>query len=94
MKTPPHPGRFIRSEIVEGHDLTIATAAKALGVTRQALNNLCNGAAAMTPDMALRLEKAFGISMETVLRMQLSYDIAQVRQRADTIDIAPFVAAA
>jgi addiction module HigA family antidote len=93
MKNPPHPGSFIRSEIVEGHDLTIANAAKALGVTRQALNNLCNAAAALTPDMALRLEKAFGVSMDTLLRMQLSYDIAQARRRADTIEVAPYTPA-
>lgn len=93
MKNPPHPGTFIRSEIVEGHNLTIATAARALGVTRQALNNLCNAAAALTPDMALRIEKAFGVSMDTLLRMQLSYDIAQARKRSDSIDVAPYVPA-
>jgi addiction module HigA family antidote len=94
MKNPPHPGAFIKSEILEGYDLTITSGAKALGVGRQALSELVNCRSAVSPDMALRLEKAFGVSMDTLLRMQTSYDIAQTRQRADTIDVKPFAPAA
>jgi addiction module HigA family antidote len=91
MKNPPHPGAFIKSEILEGYDLTVTSGAKALGVGRQALSELVNCRSAVSPDMALRLEKAFGVSMDTLLRMQTSYDIAQTRQRADTIDVKPVV---
>jgi len=90
MKNPPHPGVFIKSEILEGYDLTVTDGAKALGVGRQVLSELVNCRSAVSPDMALRLEKAFGVSMDTLLRMQTSYDIAQTRQRADTIDVQPF----
>ena len=94
MKAPPHPGAFVRSEIIEGHDLSITAAAKALGVTRQALSELVNTRTSLSAEMAVRLEKAFGVSMDTLLRMQASYDIAQARQRAPSIDVQPYKAAA
>lgn len=85
MKNPPHPGRIVRQDCVEPLGLTITEAAKVLGVTRQALNNLVNGKAGVSPEMAVRLSKAFGGSPEMWLRLQANYDLAQVRQ--DRIDV-------
>ena len=69
MKNPPHPGRIVRQDCIEPLGLTITAAAKALGVTRQALNNLVNGKAGVSPEMAVRLSKAFGSSPEMWLRL-------------------------
>jgi addiction module HigA family antidote len=93
MKAPPHPGAFVRSEIIEGYDLSVTAAANALGVTRQALSELVNTRTSLSAEMAVRLEKAFGVSMDTLLRMQASYDIAQARARAASIDVQPYKAA-
>jgi addiction module HigA family antidote len=87
MLNPPHPGDFIRTEIIDAHGLTVTAAAQALGVSRPALSSLLNGKASLSGDMALRLEKAFGVDMETLMRMQSSYDIAQARQRERTIRV-------
>ena len=78
MKNPPHPGRIGRHDCIEPLGLTITDAAKALCVTRQALNNLVNGKAGISPEMAVRLSKAFGASPEMWLRLQANFDIAQV----------------
>jgi antitoxin HigA-1 len=80
MKNPPHPGSFIRTEIVEPAGLTVTAAAQALQVSRPALSSLLNGKASLSGEMALRIEKAFGVRMDTLLRMQASYDIAQTRK--------------
>ena len=85
MKNPPHPGRIVRQDCVEPLGLTITEAAKALGVTRQALNNLVNGKAGISPEMAVRLSKAFGGSPEMWLRLQVNFDLAQLPQ--DQIDV-------
>ena len=85
--TPPHPGDFIRTEILDPLDLTVTAAARVLGVSRPALSNLLNGQADLSGDMALRIEKAFGVNMETLMRMQASYDIALTRQRAKSITV-------
>lgn len=90
MKHPAHPGGFVKSEIVEALGLTVTAAAQALGVTRPALSALLNERASLSPEMALRIEKAFGVSMDTLMRMQTSYDIARVRSREDEIELAPF----
>src|SRR3954470_12531796 len=90
MKSPAHPGGFVKSEIVEALELSVTDAAKALGVTRPALSALLNERAALSSDMALRIEKAFGLSMETLMRMQNSFDIAQARRRAGDIEVKPF----
>ncbi len=82
MKNPPHPGQLVRHECIEPLGLTITKAAEGLGVTRQALNNLVNGKAGISPEMAVRLAKAFGSTPEFWLRLQLNYDLAQVRQDA------------
>lgn len=87
---PPHPGHFIREEILDELGLSVARAAEVLGVRRATLSDLVNGNAALSPEMALRIEKAFGVNMETLLRMQTWYDIDAMRRRADEIDVKPF----
>ena len=77
MKNPPHPGLSVRHDCIESLGLTITEAARALGVTRQALNNLVNCKAAISPEMAIRLDKAFGGGADTWLRLQAAYDLAQ-----------------
>ena len=94
MKSPAHPGGFVRHEIIEALDLTVTGAAMALGVTRAALSAVLNERARLSPEMALRIEKAFGVSMDTLMRMQNSYDIAKARTRAGEIEVAPFKATA
>lgn len=81
MFNPPHPGRLVRQECIEALNLTVTDAAEMLGVTRQALNNLVNEKSGISAEMALRLAKAFGGDAETWLRMQMAYDLAQVRKR-------------
>jgi addiction module HigA family antidote len=87
MKNPPHPGNFIRTEIIEPAGLTVTAAAKALRVSRPALSSLLNGKADLSGEMALRVEKAFGVKMDTLMRMQSSYDIAQIRKREKQIRV-------
>ena len=87
MKSPPHPGDFIRTEIIAPAGLSVTAAAAALGVSRLALSSLLNGKASLSGDMALRIEKAFGIEMDTLMRMQSSYDIAQARKREKQIHV-------
>lgn len=77
MKTPPHPGRIIRQECLEPLNLTVTAAAKHLRITRQALNNLLNERAGVSPEMAIRLSKAFGSTPEVWLGLQLDYDLAR-----------------
>ena len=77
MARPAHPGEFVRTEVIEPLALSVTDAAKLLGVTRPALSALLNGRAALSPEMALRIEKAFGPKMDTLLRMQTSYEIAR-----------------
>lgn len=90
MKSPAHPGGFVKHEIIEPLDLSVTDAAKALGVTRPALSALLNERAALSPEMALRIEKAFGVSMDTLMRMQSSFDIAEVRKRSGEIKVARY----
>jgi antitoxin HigA-1 len=87
MKNPPHPGDFIRTEIIRPTGLSVTAAAAALQVSRPALSSLLNGKADLSGDMALRLEKAFGVKMDTLMRMQSSYDIAQTRLRESKIRV-------
>jgi antitoxin HigA-1 len=88
MKNPVHPGELIKANLEE-LEISIAKAATALGVSRQALNSIVNGTSAVSPDMALRLEQAFGGSADMWLRMQAAYDLAQVRRTAH-IDVRKF----
>jgi addiction module HigA family antidote len=90
-KIAAHPGGFIRREIIEKLGLSVREAADALEVTRTALSTLINGHASLSPDMALRIEKAFGVSMDSLMRMQGGYDIAQARSRAHEITVKRFV---
>jgi antitoxin HigA-1 len=78
MKNPPHPGRIVRQDCIEPLGLTITAASAVLGITRQALNNLVNGKAGISPEMAVRLAKAFGGTPEMWLRLQANFDLAQV----------------
>lgn len=84
MKSPPHPGRLLRDEI-EDAGLSVAAAAEALGVTRQQVYKIINEESAISPEMAVRLEKAIGSTAEAWLRMQAAHDLARVRARADEI---------
>jgi len=77
MKNPPHPGEFIQAEIIEAAGLTATAAAKAWRVSRPTLSSLLNGKAGLSGEMALRIEKAFGVKMDSLMRMQSSYDIAR-----------------
>jgi addiction module HigA family antidote len=94
MKTPAHPGGFVKTEIIAPLDLSVTDAARVLGITRAALSAFLNERAALSPDMALRIEKAFGVSMDTLMRMQNSFDIAQARKREGEISVARYVAEA
>ncbi|MFZ5426499.1 MAG: HigA family addiction module antitoxin [Thermodesulfobacteriota bacterium] len=85
MKNPPHPGLSVRYDCLEPLGLSVTQGAKALGVSRQALNNLVNGKAGISPEMAIRLSKAFGSTPESWLRLQMAYDLAQARQHEDQI---------
>ena len=87
MKSPPHPGVSVRINCLEPLELSVAQAAKVLGVTRQALHNLVSGRSGLSPEMAMRLAKAFGSSPETWLGMQIDYDLAQLRRRAGDIKV-------
>jgi addiction module HigA family antidote len=90
VKRPSHPGSFIKHEIVEPIGLSVTDAAEALGVTRATLSALLNERARLSPEMALRMEKAFGVSMDTLMRLQNSFDIAQTRARAREIKVTRF----
>lgn len=90
MKNPAHPGGFVKSEIIEPLGLSVTAAAQALGVTRATLSTLLNEHSQLSSEMALRIEKAFGVSMDTLMRMQNSYDIAQARRRENEIKVLPF----
>ena len=87
MKNPPHPGRIVRQECIEPLGLTITHAARALGVTRQALNNVVNGKAGVSPEIAIRLSKAFGSSPEVWLGKQMEYDLAQAGKKSGHIKV-------
>jgi addiction module HigA family antidote len=87
MKNTPHPGDFIRTEIIQPAGLSVTAAAAALKVSRPALSSLLNGKADLSGDMALRIEKAFGVKMDTLMRMQSSYDIARTRLREGQIRV-------
>ena len=89
--TPSHPGDFIRTEVIEELGLTVTKAAQILGVRRATLSDLLNGNAALSPEMALRIEKAFDVSMDVLLRMQAWHDASQMRARAGEIDVQRYV---
>jgi addiction module HigA family antidote len=84
---PLHPGRVVRYDCLEPLGLSVTKGAQILGVTRQALNNLVNAKAGISPEMAVRLDKAFGGSAEGWLGLQTAFDLAQVRKHAQAIDV-------
>lgn len=90
MKNPPHLGGFVIHEVLEPLDLSVTAAAKALGVTRAALSAVLNERADLLPEMALRLEKAFGVSMDLLMRMLNSYDVVRARKGAKSIWVRKF----
>lgn len=92
MKNPPHPGEIIRDLYVEPLELTVTQAAAGLGVSRKTLSLLLNGHAGISPEMAVRLSKAFGRSPEGWLQLQMQYDLAQISRRAGDIQVTSFVA--
>jgi addiction module HigA family antidote len=87
---PPHPGNFIRTELLDELGLSVTRVAEILGVRRATLSDLINEKTALSPEMALRIEKAFGLSMETLLRMQAWHDSHAMRQRADDIHVSRY----
>ena len=94
LKNPPHPGEIVHQEVIEPLGLSVTAAARILGVSRPALSAMLNGRASLSPDMAIRIEKAFGPKMDHLLRMQCAFDIARAKRRADAIDVAPYRPAA
>ena len=91
MARPSHPGQFIKMEVIEPLGLSVTQAAKILGVTRPTLSALLNTRAALSPEMGLRIEKAFGLKMGTLLRMQTSFEIAEARDHEASIKVKRYV---
>jgi addiction module HigA family antidote len=89
MKNPPHPGKHVRVTCIEAAGLTVTAAADALGISRQALNNLVNEKAGISPEMAVRFEKMGWGTAQGWLQLQLNYDLAQVLKRADELIVHP-----
>jgi len=90
MKNPPHPGEVIRELCLNPMDLSVTRAAEGLGVSRKALSELLNGHSGISPEMAVRLSKAFGGSAESWLTQQMLYDLAQVQKKAGSIKVRRF----
>jgi addiction module HigA family antidote len=90
MKEPPHPGLSIRFDCLEPLGLNITAGAKVLGVSRQALNNVANGKAGISPEMAIRLDKAFGGTAEAWLALQTAYDLARARKNESAIAVTRY----
>ena len=93
MKNPPHPGDLIRTEIIEALRLNVSKAAEILKVRRATISDLLRGKSALTPEMALRIEKAFGPDMDHLLRMQVAYDVAKTRRHSRNIAVKRYVPA-
>ncbi len=87
MKNPPHPGRIVRQECLEPLHLSVTEAARALGVSRNALSELVNERRGISPEMAIRLDKAFGGGADAWHRMQAAYDMARAMKNADQIKV-------
>ncbi len=93
MKKPPHPGRSIKDACLDPLNLTVTEGARVLGVARHTLSRVVNGQAGISPDMAIRLEKAFGSSADVWLRMQAAYDLAHARLHEDRIKVKHYQSA-
>ena len=90
MKNPPHPGEVIRELCIDPLGLTVTAAARGLGVSRKALSELLNGHSGISPEMAVRLSKGFGGSVESWLKQQMQYDLAQIQKKAGEIRVNRF----
>lgn len=88
---PGHPGPYIRAQVLDRLELSVTEAAEAVGITRAAFSAFLNGRASLSADMALRIEKAFAISMAQLMHMQCDFDIAQAKAREDEITVARFL---
>ena len=93
MADPAHPGEIIRDQILPSYDLTVTAAAEVLGVSRPALSTFLNARSRLSPDMALRIEKAFGVPMDLMIRVQASWDIARAMERRPEIEVEPYAPA-
>ena len=93
MKNPPHPGELVKHDCLDALGLTVTEGARVLGVTREQLSKIVNGRSGISPEMAVRLSKAFGSSAEAWLKMQLAYDLAQVQKKAASIEIRRYESA-
>ena len=91
MKSPPHPGMSVREDCLKPLGLSVTKGAEVLGVTRQALNNLVNGKAGISPEMAIRLDKAFGGTAETWLALQTAFDLALARRKVREIMVKRYI---
>ena len=87
MKNPPYPGRIVRQECIEPLGLTITEAAERLGVTRQTFDKLVNGKTGISPEMSIRLSKAFGSTSDMWLGLQMEFNLAKAERTADTIKV-------
>lgn len=94
MKTPPHPGLSVRHDCLEPLGLSVTEAAKRLGVSRKQLSDVLNGHSGISPEMAIRLDKAFGGGADTWFRLQAAYDLAQAMKRANDIKVERITRAA
>jgi len=94
MKTPPHPGLSVRHDCLEPLGLSVTEAARKLGISRKQLSDIVNGHAGISPEMAIRLDKAFGGGADTWFRLQAAYDLAQAMKKADRIKVARLTPAA
>ena len=92
MKNPPHPGRIVKNQCLEPLNLSVTKGAEVLGVSRKALSELINGHSGISPEMAIRLSKAFGSSAEMWLRMQMNFDLAQAKRRESEIEVERYEA--
>jgi antitoxin HigA-1 len=91
MKNPPHPGDLIKTEVIEALGLSVSKAAEILKVRRATFSDLLHGRVSLTPEMALRIEKAFGPDMDHLLRMQLAFDVAKTREHSRDIAVKRYV---
>jgi antitoxin HigA-1 len=94
MKNPPHPGLSVKHDCLEPLGLSVTDAARALGVSRKQLSELINGRAGISPEMAIRLDRAFGGGADTWVRLQAAYDLAQAMKKAGQIKVQRLVPAA
>ncbi|MBM3568850.1 MAG: HigA family addiction module antidote protein [Alphaproteobacteria bacterium] len=94
MKTPPHPGKSVRHDCLEPLGLSVTEAATRLGISRKQMSDIVNGRAGISPEMAIRLDKAFGGGADVWCRLQAAYDLARAMKRAGRIKVRRIAQAA